>query len=80
MNTVIYAGSFRPNLFGLHDVHGNVREHCADWYGPYTDPTRDGDGLREGKFRRYKVLRGGGWNNNAIAVRSRHTRRERVGV
>ncbi len=64
------VGSFHPNPFGLHDVHGNVREHCADWYGPYQDPARAGDGLRQTKFRRYKVLRGGGWSTNALAARS----------
>ncbi len=64
------VGKLKPNAWGLFDLHGNVREYCADWYaGDYykRSPSEDPVGPPEG-FRR--VARGGCWSFDGILTRS----------
>jgi formylglycine-generating enzyme required for sulfatase activity len=64
------AGSFEPNPFGLHDVHGNVFEWCRDPWGKYEGPHAPGDGLREAQASDVRVIRGGGFSFRALHCRS----------
>ncbi len=55
------VGSYPPNAFGLHDMHGNVWEWCEDWYGKYDlAQKRDPPGALNGENR---VFRGGSWKH-----------------
>ncbi len=64
----LHAVAEKPaNAWGLHDVHGNVCEWTADWFGAYpsssqTDPKGPGSGSG-------RVDRGGGWYYGASGTR-----------
>jgi len=70
------VGSFLPNGNGLYDVLGNAWEWCEDVYNseaytrlPKNNPVYEGSG-------EYRVMRGGGWSNGPLGIRSSH----RVGL
>ena len=62
------VGSFPANPWGLYDMHGNVREWCADWFGDYPNElVIDPSGPLSGRLR---VVRGGCWGSYESTARS----------
>jgi formylglycine-generating enzyme required for sulfatase activity len=69
------VGQKKANEWGLHDMHGNVREWVHDWYAAYPNDTddhsgsvqRNPSGPESGSDR---VIRGGGWGGDADYCRS----------
>ncbi len=53
------VGMFLPNRFGLHDMHGNVQEWCAEFYTSQEQIALPGDGYREPGASALVICRGG---------------------
>ena len=65
------VGKFKPNPWGLYDMHGNVFQWCFDWYekdyqnGLKQDPQGPDAGMS-------RVARGGCFDLNVLSGRSAH--------
>ena len=64
------VGSFRPNAFGLYDMHGNVWQWVEDCYRrSYSGAPQDGGAWTEEKCDA-RVVRGGSWNDGPRLLRA----------
>jgi formylglycine-generating enzyme required for sulfatase activity len=67
--------TFPANPWGLHDMHGNVWEWCADhWHGSYEGAPEDGrawidEGAKANDLK-WRLLRGASWGNSPRDCRS----------
>ena len=68
--TTAPAGLFFPNAFGLHDMHGNVREWCADEYNASGINSTPDSARRPSSPETKRVLRGGSWWNSPLESNS----------
>jgi sulfatase modifying factor 1 len=64
------VGRYRPNAWGLYDMHGNVREWCWDWYDKDFYKSSRVDDPAGPLQAADRVIRGGGWDGDPRGCRS----------
>ena len=62
------VGTYAPNPWGLHDMHGNVAEWTLSVYRPY--PAGQDDGRNQTTGHGKRVVRGGSWYDRPDRCRS----------
>lgn len=67
------VGSFKPNVFGLYDMSGNVWEWLEDiWHDNYEGAPTDGKPWSSGGNQLGRVMRGGSWSSFPQYARCAH--------
>jgi len=70
------VGTFKPNAFGLYDMHGNVWEWVEDcWHKDYTEASQVATAWLDKCHERTRVMRGGSWIDTARNLRSAYRSR-----
>ena len=62
-------GQKMPNELGIHDMAGNAREWCSDWYGESYYKTSPGENPKGPDFGKNRILRGGSWGSEEGRMR-----------
>ena len=76
----VQVGTFSPNAFGLHEVHGNVWEWTQDcWNEDYTGAPADNRAWETGECEQ-RVLRGGSWGDVPWLLRSADRGKNEPGI
>jgi formylglycine-generating enzyme required for sulfatase activity len=75
LNRAVEVGSYAPNAWGIHDMHGNEFEWCRDWYhvrlpGGVDPDLHDVEGTRNDEGSLSRVRRGGCWADVGWPCRS----------
>ena len=64
-------GTYKPNAWGLHDMHGNIWEWVQDVFNSgYSELPNDGSANASVGDLTVRVLRGGSWKHHAGGIRS----------